>query len=75
MNITLEKKIASLKAKRANLLGRAKRETKRLEKEFQLDHKQPIADQIKRWQGKYYAIVGPLLKEVKEIDRAIELLG
>ena len=73
--MTLENKIASLKAKRANLLGRAKKETKRLEKEFQLDHKKPYADQVKSWQGRYYKIVGPLLKEVKEIERTLELLG
>lgn len=71
----LEQKLATLKAKRANLLGRAKKETKRLEKEFQLDHSKPLAEQVKSWQGRYYKIVGPLLKEVKEIEKAIELLG
>lgn len=73
--MTLENKIASLKSKRAKLLGRIRKETKKLEADFQLDHKKPYADQVKSWQGRYYKIVGPLLKEVKEIDKAIELLG
>lgn len=75
--MTLNEKIKSLKAKRANILGRAKAETKKLEDEFKANapvSKRPLAEQIKRWGGRYYAIVGPLLKEAKELQKAIDLL-
>ena len=75
--MTLEQKLKSLKAKRANILKRAQVETKKLEQEFrshQPDSKVPLVEQIKSWGGRYYAKVGPMLKEAKSIQTAIELL-
>ena len=74
--MTLGQKIGSLKAKRANILGRAKKASFELEKEF-VDKagKRPSMKLIKSYTGKYNAIVGPLLKEAREIETAIELLS
>ena len=75
--MVLEKKIKSLKAKRLNLLGQAKKEADRLEKEFEAARarsKRPLIEEVKTWGGRYYAKVGPLLKQAKEYQRAIELL-
>lgn len=75
--MTLEQKLKSLKAKRANILKRAQSETKKLEQEFrshQPDSKVPLVEQIKSWGGRYYAKVGPMLKEAKFIQKTIELL-
>lgn len=74
--MTLEQKLKSLKAKRANILGRAKRETAKLEREFrtQQNGKKPLMEQIKSFSGRFYAKVGPLLKQAKEYQTAIELL-
>ena len=75
--MTLNEKVQSLKAKRANILGRAKAETKKLEAEFKASapvSKRSLSEQIKSWSGKYYAVVGPLLKQAKEIQTAIDLL-
>lgn len=75
--MTLEQKLKSLKAKRANILKRAQSETKKLEQEFrthQPDSNLPLVEQIKSWGGRYYAKVGPMLKEAKSIQTAIELL-
>lgn len=73
----IEAKIKSLKARRANILGRAKAETKKLEAQFRQDQstsKKPLVEQIHSWGGRYYAKVGPMLKEAKSIQQAIELL-
>ena len=74
--MTLGQKIGSLKAKRANILGRAKKQQMALEQEF-IDQagKRPSMKLIKTYTGKYNAIVGPMLKEAREIQAAIELLG
>lgn len=75
--MTLQEKMKSLKSRRANLLGRAKAETKKLEMEFRENSaadKRPLTEQLKSWSGKYYAIVGPILKQAKELQNAIELL-
>ena len=48
--MTLNEKIKSLKAKRANILGRAKVETKKLEAEFKASapvSKRSLSEQIK----------------------------
>lgn len=76
--MTVEQKIKSLKAKRANLLKQAKQETKKLEEEFkaaQLSNEKPLTEYIKSWTGRYYAKVGPIHKEAKLIQDAIDLLG
>ena len=76
--MTLQEKVKSLKAQRANLLGRIKSETRKLEAQFRKDTaagKQDLTAQIKSYTGRYYAKVGPLLKKEKEYQAAIELLG
>lgn len=75
--MTVEQKIKSLKAKRLSILGRAKKETVRLEEEFknlQAANKRPLTEELKSWSGRYYAVVGPLLKQAKEYQKAIEIL-
>lgn len=75
--MTVEQKIKSLKAKRANLLKRAKQETKKLEAEFITAHEgkdKPLIDYIRSWTGRYHAKVGPLLKEAKDLQKVIDLL-
>lgn len=74
--MNVEQKVQALKAKRANILGRAKRETAKLEREFrtQQNGKKPLMEQIKSFSGRFYAKVGPMLKEAKSIQNAIELL-
>lgn len=75
--MTVEQKIKSLKAKRLNLLSQAKKETVRLEKEFkalQAANKRTLTEELKTWSGRYYAVVGPILKQAKEYQKAIEIL-
>lgn len=75
--MTIEQKIKVLKAQRANILGRAKKETLLLEEEFkaaQAARKRPLIEELRIWGGRYYAKVGPLLKQAKEYQKAIELL-
>lgn len=48
--MTLQEKMKSLKSRRANLLGRAKAETKKLETEFRENSaadKRPLTEQLK----------------------------
>ena len=76
--MTVQEKVKSLKAQRANLLGRIKAETRKLEAQFRKEtagSKQDLTAQIKSYAGRYYAKVGPLLKKEKEYQAAIELLG
>ena len=74
--MTIGQKIGSLKAKRANILGRAKKEQMAIEKEFvEKAGKRPSIKLIKSYMGKYNAIVGPLLKEARELETAIDYLS
>lgn len=76
--MTVQDKIKSLKARRANILGRAKAETRKLEAQFKLEVAQGkgnLTQRITSYTGRYYAQVGPLLKKAKEYQNAIELLG
>lgn len=75
--MSIEQKIKSLKARRANILGRVKVLTNQMEAQFLLDEKKggvPLMERIKSFSGRYYAKAGPLLKQAKEYQRAIELL-
>lgn len=74
--MTVEEKIRILKAKRANILGRAQKQTRKLENEFRAStiSNALLMEEIKSFGGRYYAKVGPLLKQAKEYQRAIELL-
>ncbi|MBP3514271.1 MAG: hypothetical protein J6J74_07340 [Elusimicrobiaceae bacterium] len=74
--MTVEEKIRILKSKRANILGKAQKQTRKLEREFknEMGSKRPLMEQVKSFGGRYYATVGPLLKQAKEYQRAIELL-
>ena len=68
-------KIKELKAKRLKLLKQANRETEKLEKQFKSDKSDiALTDKIRSFSGRFYAIVGPLLKEAKDIQKAIDLL-
>lgn len=74
--MTIAQKVGSLKAKRANLLGRIKKEKVALEKQFALEFgRKPTMEQITSATGKYWQAVGPLLKEARELQRVIELLS
>ncbi len=75
--MTVQDKVKSLKAQRANILGRAKSETKRMEADFKKTYatsKAPLIEQVRVFGGRYYAKVGPLLKQAAEIQNAISLL-
>lgn len=74
--MTIGQKVGSLKAKRANILGRAKKAQMTLEKEFvEKAGKKPSMKLIKSYTGKYNAIVGPLLKEARELETVISYLS
>ena len=76
--MTVQEKVKSLKAQRANLLGRIKAETRKLEAQFRKEtagNKQDLTEQAKSYMGRYYRVVGPLLKKAQEYKTAIELLG
>ena len=75
--MTVQDKVKSLKAQRANLLGRIKAETRKLEAQFRKEtagSKQDLTEQAKSYMGRYYRVVGPLLKQAAEIQNAINLL-
>lgn len=75
--MTVQDKVKSLKAQRANILGRAKSETKKMEADFKKTYansKAPLIEQVRVFGGRYYAKVGPLLKQAAEIQNAINLL-
>ena len=71
----LEKKVKELQEKRTAILKRAQKATTKIEKEFRADStKKPLSDKIKSYTGKFNAVVGPMLKEAKEIQKAISLI-
>ena len=75
--MTITEKVKKLQAQRANILGRAKAETKRMEADFKKTYatsKAPLIEQVRVFGGRYYAKVGPLLKQAAEIQNAINLL-
>lgn len=74
--MTLAEKTKELKTKRSALIKKAQKATTKLEKQFRADNsKTSLADKIKSFTGRYYAVVGPIIKEAKELEKAIELLG
>lgn len=76
--MTLADKVVELKGKKAALMKKAKQTTKKLEADF---HKQigktkrSTTEEVLSFRGRYYAVVGPILKKAKELEKAIELLG
>lgn len=73
----LQRKISLLQTEHRRLLAAARKETARLEKEFaaaQTRSRGTLAEEIKRWSGRYYAKVGPLLKQARVYRQTLELL-
>lgn len=73
----LAKKISELKARKAALAKKAKQATKKLEAEFgkNFGKNKNLTEEVLSWRGKYYAIVGPILKEAKRYEDAINLIS
>lgn len=75
--MTLADKKKELKTKRSALLKKAKQATKQLEADFNKEvdsSKRELTDIIISWRGRYYAVVGPILKEACKLEEAIKLL-
>lgn len=75
--MTLQEKITHLKSRRTALISRARKETHKLEAQFLMEsqsHPRALTRQIRTYSGRYYAVVGPLLKQIRELDRVLELL-
>ena len=75
--MTLADKKKELKTKRSALLKKAKQATKHLEADFNKEvgrSKRELKDIIISWRGRYYAVVGPILKEANKLEEAIKLL-
>ena len=74
--MTVADKVKELQKKRTAILKKAQKATTKLEKQFRADNsKTPLADKIKSFTGRFYAVVGPMLKEAKEIQNAIVLFS
>lgn len=74
--MTLADKVAELKGKKAALLKKANKLTAKLESDFREEKSNKSnVDKIKSFTGRFNAVVGPLLKQAKELEKAIELLG
>ena len=75
--MTLQEKITHLKSRRTALISRARKETRKLEAQFLMESQsrpRALTRQIRTYSGRYYAVVGPLLKQAQELQRAIDLL-
>ena len=75
--MTLQEKITHLKSRRAALISRARKETRKLEAQFLVEsqsHPRALTRQIRTYSGRYYAVVGPLLKKAQNYQNALDLL-
>lgn len=73
--MTCTDKIKELKGKRLSLLKKANKLTNRLEKEFKADKSdKTLTERIQSYTGRFYAVVGPVLKEAKDIQKVIDIL-
>ena len=74
--MTVAEKVKELQKKRTAILKKAQKATTKLEKQFRADNSNaPLADKIKSFTGRFYAVVGPMLKQAKEIQNAIVLFS
>jgi hypothetical protein len=74
--MTVTDKIKELQKKRKEILKKANKAIAKLEKDFRADtSKTALTDKIKSYNGRFYAVVGPLLKQAKEIQNAIVLFS
>ena len=75
--MTLAEKKAEILEKKNQILKAAKKATKKLEADFQKQigkSKKTTTQEVLTYRGRYYAIVGPLLKEAKKLDDVLALL-
>ena len=63
--MTVTDKVKELQKKRKEILKKAQKATT----------KKPLSDKIRSYTGKFHAVVGPMLKEAKEIQNAIVLFS
>lgn len=74
--MTVTDKVKELQKKRTTILKKAQKATTKIEREFRADNtKKPLSEKIRSYTGKFYAVVGPMLKEAKEIQNAIVLFS
>ena len=74
--MTVTDKVKELQKKRKEILKKAQKATTKIEREFRADTtKKPLSDKIRSYTGKFHAVVGPMLKEAKEIQNAIVLFS
>ena len=74
----LAEKLEELKAARTALLKKAKKAQKKLEAELEVTigkNRKNLTEVVESWTGRYYAIVGPILKEAKRYEDAINLIS
>ena len=75
--MTLAEKKAEILEKKNQILKAAKKATKKLEADFQKQigkSKKTTTQEVLTYRGRYYAIVGPLLKEAKRLDDVLAYL-
>ena len=74
--MTVAEKVNELQKKRTAILKKAQKATTKIEREFRADTtKKPLTEKIRSYTGKFNAVVGPMLKEAKEIQNAIVLFS
>lgn len=75
--MTLAEKKAEILEMKNQILKKAKKATKKLEADFQKQigkSKKTTTQEVLTYRGRYYAIVGPLLKEARKLDDVLAYL-
>lgn len=75
--MTIEAKKQEILEMKNQILKKAKKATKQLEADFHKQigkSKKTTTQEVLSYRGRYYAIVGPLLKEAKRLDDVLALL-
>lgn len=75
--MTIEAKKQEILEMKNQILKKAKKATKQLEADFHKKigkNKKTTTEEVLSYRGRYYAIVGPLLKEAKKLDDVLAIL-
>ena len=75
--MTLAEKKQEILEKKNQILKAAKKATKKLEADFHKQigkSKKTTTQEVLSYRGRYYAIVGPLLKEAKRLEDVLAIL-